>query len=192
MGQFQLDTDMLPNTQEGAPVDGSLKSLWDKIHSVVEVVNQLKSVNAALLERNELLTEELDRTKLQFETQLTGLHSQNEKEVHSLKSQQENEAISLKKFYESELTKLRSMAETELESTRTSLETALREVQGRLETELNSVRNQLSVKDQDMKRLRAEYSQMVNANENGAFTKEEKEILRNRIRELIAKINSHI
>lgn len=191
MGQLHLDTNM-PINQEGVPVDGSLKSLWDKIHAVVEVVNQLKTVNATLLERNDILSEELERTKLQLETQLTSMQSQHEKEVHSLKSQQENETISLKKFYESEFTKLRSTAETELETTRTTLETTLREVQGRLETELNTVRNQLSVKDQDMKRLRAEYTQMVNANENGAFTKEEKEILRNRIRELIAKINSHI
>ncbi|TAK65416.1 MAG: hypothetical protein EPO24_02530 [Bacteroidetes bacterium] len=191
MSQLQIETE-IPESHEVNSVDGSLKSLWDKIRSVIEIVNQLRTENSSLLERNEQLTSELQRTTTQFESQLASLHSQHDREVNSLKAQHESAASSLKKYYEQELVKVRTVGEEEIHSTRTTLETTLRDTKVQLESEVNTLKNQMSVKEQDMKRLRAEYSQLVDANENVAFTKEEKEILRNRIRDLIAKINSHL
>ena len=191
MSQLQLDTEN-PASPDGVAVDTYLKSLWDKIRSVVELVAQLRSDNASLQEQNEQLNVELQRTKVQFEEQLSSLHRRHETEVNALNNRLAEETSSLKSFYENEISKLRSSSDSELLSTKAILENTLREVRGQLEAELTTTRGQLSTRDQDMKRLRAEYSQIVNANENVAFTKEEKEILRNRIRELIAKINSHL
>lgn len=60
------------------------------------------------------------------------------------------------------------------------------------ERELNKIRGELSQKEQEVKRLRAENAQLTNANGQAAFTEEEKELLKSRIRDLIAKINSHL
>jgi len=191
VNELELQTEV-PVTHEVNSIESSLKGLWDKIQSAVELINRLRQENATLSEQNEKLSVELRRTTAQFENQLSSLHSQYDRELNSMKSQLETEKTSLKKFYDTELTKVRSSAEAELQATRTMWETTVREVREKLEGELNSTRNQLSLREQDLKRLKAEYSQLVNANENVAFTKEEKEILRNRIRDLIAKINSHL
>jgi hypothetical protein len=47
-------------------------------------------------------------------------------------------------------------------------------------------------RDQELKKLRAEHSQLLNAGDSKALTSEEKENLKNKIRDLIAKINSHL
>ena len=61
-----------------------------------------------------------------------------------------------------------------------------------LERELETLRVQLVTRDQELKRLKAEHSQLLNAGDSDAFTSEEKENLKNKIRDLIAKINSHL
>jgi len=61
-----------------------------------------------------------------------------------------------------------------------------------LERELESLRVQLVNRDQELKRLKAEHAQLVSAGGNSGFTLDEKENLKNRIRVLIAKINSHL
>ncbi len=62
-----------------------------------------------------------------------------------------------------------------------------------IESELSRLRNELITKDQEVKRLKGELAQSANTN-NGtiAILTEEKEVLKNRIRELIATINSHL
>lgn len=61
-----------------------------------------------------------------------------------------------------------------------------------LERELDALRSESIVREQEMKRLRAERAQLLQADANVRFTDEEKEILKGRIRDLIAKINSHL
>jgi chromosome segregation ATPase len=61
-----------------------------------------------------------------------------------------------------------------------------------LEQELSSLRSALSSKEQELKKVRSDYSQSLQgANVLGA-SEEEREILKNRIHDLIAKINSHL
>ena len=62
-----------------------------------------------------------------------------------------------------------------------------------VESELNRMRGDLTSKDLEIKRLKAELVHSTSTN-NGtvAITTEEKEVLKNKIRELIASINSHL
>lgn len=61
-----------------------------------------------------------------------------------------------------------------------------------LERETVQLRSEASAREQEVKRLRAERAQLLQADANVRFTDEEKEILKGRIRDLIAKINSHL
>ncbi len=61
-----------------------------------------------------------------------------------------------------------------------------------MEAEVASLGREIQAKEQELKRLRAEHAQLTSSNGREFFTTEEKEILRERIRELIAKINSHL
>lgn len=61
-----------------------------------------------------------------------------------------------------------------------------------MEQEVASLNSEIQSKEQELKRLRAEHVQLTSSNGREFFTAEEKEILRGRIRELIAKINSHL
>ncbi len=61
-----------------------------------------------------------------------------------------------------------------------------------LERELEALRVQLVSRDQELKRIKAEHAQLLSAGDGNAFTAEEKESLKVRIRDLIAKINSHL
>ena len=63
---------------------------------------------------------------------------------------------------------------------------------GELEKGLSSVRSDLLIKEQELKRLRAEHAQLMNADGKDSFSEEEKEILKGRIKDIIAKINSHL
>jgi len=58
--------------------------------------------------------------------------------------------------------------------------------------QIESLKNELQNKEQEIKRIRAELVQASNSSSSFSFSNEEKEILRDRIRELIAKINSHL
>jgi len=66
-----------------------------------------------------------------------------------------------------------------------------RERQKVIEKELQSLRNDLQIKDQEFKRLKAEHVQLTSSHDSG-FTHEERENLRNRIKDLLSKINSHL
>ncbi len=57
---------------------------------------------------------------------------------------------------------------------------------------VSSLRSEVLGKDQELKRLRAEHAQLLNANGHQAFTDEDKENLKGKIRDLISKINSYL
>lgn len=62
-----------------------------------------------------------------------------------------------------------------------------------LEQEIVRLRSELTQKEQEMKRLKADHSQLASSlGDNNILTPEEKESLKTRIKELIAKINSHL
>lgn len=86
--------------------------------------------------------------------------------------------------------KVRVATETisHLREERVSLQTRLAEI----EMNAANLRNELLNKDQELRKLRGEYHQLVQSNGASGFSTEEKEILKVRIRELIAKINSHL
>lgn len=61
-----------------------------------------------------------------------------------------------------------------------------------LEREVASLRSELQTREQEMKRLRQEHTQLLNAQSSAGFTPDERENLKNKIRDLVAKINSHL
>jgi ABC-type nitrate/sulfonate/bicarbonate transport system ATPase subunit len=61
-----------------------------------------------------------------------------------------------------------------------------------LELELKTVRQELVVREQELKRVRSENMQLMSNNGQQIFSLEEREIIKDRIRELIAKINSYL
>jgi predicted nucleic acid-binding Zn-ribbon protein len=60
------------------------------------------------------------------------------------------------------------------------------------EQEVQRLRIDVANGEQELKRLKTELAHRANTNGNVSFTPEEKEILKDKIRELIAKINSHL
>lgn len=60
-----------------------------------------------------------------------------------------------------------------------------------LETELTRVKESLGGKAEEIKKLREDFS-VLQASNNDTYSKEEKEDLKNKIQELIRKINSHL
>ena len=60
------------------------------------------------------------------------------------------------------------------------------------ENDLRIVRTELTTKEQEVKRLRAEHLQLLNSNGKSNLTEEEKENLKRKIRDLLAKINSYL
>lgn len=61
-----------------------------------------------------------------------------------------------------------------------------------LEQELENHKVALQKKETEIRQLRAEHLQLVNSSGKNAFTEEEKEYLKGRIRDLIVKINSYL
>jgi chromosome segregation ATPase len=61
-----------------------------------------------------------------------------------------------------------------------------------LERQMASLRTELQSRDHEIKRLRTEHAQTVNTNGQQSFSEEEKEAIKNRIRDLISKINSYL
>jgi len=61
-----------------------------------------------------------------------------------------------------------------------------------LESQLLLLRRDLATKEQELKRLRAEHAQLLSANGHELLSGEEREMLKSRIRDIIAKINSHL
>ena len=60
------------------------------------------------------------------------------------------------------------------------------------ENESKKLRAELGNREQELKRVRAEYVQLMNSNGHDALSGDEKENLKNKIRDIIAKINSHL
>lgn len=58
--------------------------------------------------------------------------------------------------------------------------------------QLEALQNELHNKEQEIRKLRADLARSSNHDSAFGFSNEEREILRARIRELIAKINSHL
>jgi predicted nucleic acid-binding Zn-ribbon protein len=61
-----------------------------------------------------------------------------------------------------------------------------------LAAEVSSMKTEVSDKDLEIRRLKAERAQLIQVGSGNGFTDEEKEILKGRIKDLIAKINSHL
>ena len=61
-----------------------------------------------------------------------------------------------------------------------------------LERAVSAASNDLLVKEQDLKRLRGEYASLASAGSDSGLTREERENLKERMRELISRINSHL
>jgi predicted RNase H-like nuclease (RuvC/YqgF family) len=61
-----------------------------------------------------------------------------------------------------------------------------------LETEINELRAKVHEKDLEYRRLRTEHDQLVSAQNTDFISVQEREDLKDRIRELISKINSHL
>jgi chromosome segregation ATPase len=69
---------------------------------------------------------------------------------------------------------------------------SLSERLAQIERELTTLRSELSTRELELKRARHERDQLIGSNGNERFTDEERDNLKERIRELIAKINSHL
>ena len=112
-----------------------------------------------------------------------------ETEIGTVRDAEAVESV-LKAFWERARTA--AMLITQLRQDKQSLE----ERTAGLESEAGRLRAELAEREQDLKRLRAEHAQLVNARgANGSrdtFTAEEREVLKSRVRELLAKINSHL
>ncbi len=77
----------------------------------------------------------------------------------------------------------------------TNLRRENQELRGRveqLERERGSLRSEVQTKEAEVKRLRVEQAELRDSNGHETFTNEDKENLKATIRELIARINSHL
>jgi chromosome segregation ATPase len=75
-----------------------------------------------------------------------------------------------------------------LQTEKSELQITVRE----LERSLHSLRSEMAVKDQDLKKIRAEHAQLSSLDAKNVFSEEEKEMFRVKIKDLISKINSHL
>jgi len=60
------------------------------------------------------------------------------------------------------------------------------------EKELASLRTEMLVKNQELKRIQAEHSRLIHSDSGNVLNSDEKENLKNRIHDLLIKINSHL
>ena len=70
-----------------------------------------------------------------------------------------------------------------------------REISGRvaeLEAEVQKLLNSLADQEQEFRKLKTEHTQLLNSNGRNFLTEDDKERLKARMRELIAKINSYL
>lgn len=68
----------------------------------------------------------------------------------------------------------------------------LKEKNNELEKKVQELLEKLATKEQELGKIKSEYSRLINTTVGENFTPQEKEALRKRITELIAKINSHL
>ncbi len=67
-----------------------------------------------------------------------------------------------------------------------------RQKQAELGKELESLRTEIMLKNQQLKQIQAEHARLIHSNSGNVLSAEEKENLRNRIHDLLIKINSHL
>lgn len=63
---------------------------------------------------------------------------------------------------------------------------------GDLDRQIATMRSDVQSRDQEIKRLRSEHTHLLNANGHNSFTREEKDSIKVKIRDLISKINSYL
>ncbi len=68
----------------------------------------------------------------------------------------------------------------------------LKEQNSSLVQKLEELKEKLTAKEQEISKIKAEYARVMNTAAGDIFTPQEKEALRKRINELIAKVNSHL
>lgn len=73
-----------------------------------------------------------------------------------------------------------------------TLEGELTMLQGKMDSLDRETKNEIGAKEQEIRQLRAERNQLIQASSNNGFTDEEKDVLKGKIKDLIAKINSHL
>ena len=112
-------------------------------------------------------------------------HRQSEPEVTPEKEASSLEIL-LKNFWE------RAHTATDIITQLRSERRALQDRVGTMEKEVARLQAESYAKEQELKRLRAEHQQLLNSNGQEVLSPEERENLKNRIRELIAKISSHL
>ena len=61
-----------------------------------------------------------------------------------------------------------------------------------LEIELQKLQSASGKQDQELRSLKAEHAQLVNASDDNVLSADEKERLKSKVRDLIAKINSYL
>ncbi len=83
-------------------------------------------------------------------------------------------------------------AATELITRLRSEQRSLSDRLAQVEREVTALRSEITARDTELKRVRYERDQLLGSNGHERFTAEEREHLKERIRELIAKINSHL
>ena len=101
------------------------------------------------------------------------------------------ESLTLESLVKQLWEKVRTAAEriSQLKEENESFKTRMEHV----EHELSKLHSDINQKEQEIRRLKQDHSQLTNAvGSNNVLTIEEKEALKERIKELIAKINSHL
>ena len=112
-------------------------------------------------------------------------HQQTNIEMEAVKDPRSVDAV-LKTFWE------KVQAASEMIARLRSEQRALLDRVAMLEKDANSLRSELLLKEQELKRLKIENAQLSHSNGSDYLTQEEKENLKAKIREFIAKINSHL
>jgi peptidoglycan hydrolase CwlO-like protein len=101
-------------------------------------------------------------------------------------SEQENIEVEIKRLWD----KIRKTSEV-IFMLRDELQT-LKNQFSELQQKYDDAKNSIGIKEQEYSRLRAEYTRLGSNVGEETFSQQEKEALKNRISELIAKINSHL
>jgi predicted nucleic acid-binding Zn-ribbon protein len=61
-----------------------------------------------------------------------------------------------------------------------------------LELDVQKLRTTAANQEQELKRIRAEHAELLNAGDDNVLSQDEKERLKSKVRDLIAKINSYL
>ena len=131
-----------------------------------------ESAFKSLWDRVKAATEMVDRIR------------EEKRDLHDRLDQMEREAVALKLEHSNRVNEF----ENEVAALRSEHLNNVNEL-GR---EAAALKADLSNRELELKRVKSEYAQYVNSNRDNVFSIEEKENLKNKIRDLIASINSHL